>query len=131
MGEYGLCKPNIYDYFTTFPVADVLNDCMATIEKAKTLHQVAVEINSFIESYLELPIDQEPSYLNSIELQMNAARQGFNIVDFAYWWSVWNITKVMGSLDNSYWENRPRLTDRALLDTLNDFLNIQMPQTFN
>ena len=31
MVEYGLSKPNIYDYFKEFPVADVLNDCMATI----------------------------------------------------------------------------------------------------
>ena len=31
MVEYGLSKPNIYDYFTEFPVADVLNNCMATI----------------------------------------------------------------------------------------------------
>jgi hypothetical protein len=57
---------------------------------------------------------------------MNCARQSFDIVDFAYWWSVWNITKVKGSLDNSFWENRNRFTDRALLDTLNEFLDIQM-----
>lgn len=34
MVEYGLSKPNIYDYFTEFPVPDVLNDCMATINAA-------------------------------------------------------------------------------------------------
>ena len=146
MVEYGLSKPNIYDYFTEFPVADVLNDCMATIisaglhfnkypimgvylptwEKTKLLHQDAVEIDAFMNFYLDLPIDAEPSYLNSIEQQMNCARQEFNIVDFAYWWSVWNITKVKGYLDNSFWENRPQLTDKALLDTLNEFLGILM-----
>ena len=146
MVEYGLSKPNIYDYFTEFPVADVLNDCMATIisarlhfnkypimgvylptwEKTKILHQDAEEIDSFMNFYLDLPIDGEPSYLNSIEQQMNCARQEFNIVDFAYWWSVWNITKVKGYLDNSFWENRPQLTDKALLDTLNEFLEILM-----
>ena len=76
--------------------------------------------------YLDLPIDGEPSYLNSIEQQMNCARQSFNIVDFAYWWSAWNLTKVKGSLDNSFWENRPQLTDKALLGTLNEFLGILM-----
>ena len=131
MVEYGLSKPNIYDYFTEFPVSDVLNDCMATIisaglhfnkypimgvylpawERTKVLHQDAEEIDS---------------YLNSIEQQMNCARQESNIVDFAYWWSVWNITKVKGYLDNSFWENRPQLTDKALLDTLNEFLEILM-----
>ena len=146
MVEYGLSKPNIYDYFTEFPVADVLNDCMATIisarlhfnkypimgvylptwEKTKILHQDAEEIDSFMNFYLDLPIDGEPSYLNSIEQQMNCARQEFNIVDFAYWWSVWNITKVKGYLDNTFWENRPQLTDKALLDTLNEFLEILM-----
>ena len=146
MVEYGLSKPNIYDYFTEFPVADVLNDCMATIisarlhfnkypimgvylptwEKTKILHQDAEEIDSFMNFYLDLPIDGEPSYLNSIEQQMNCARQEFNIVDFAYWWSVWNITKVKGYLDNTFWENRPQLTDKALLDTLNEFLDILM-----
>lgn len=146
MVEYGLSKPNIYDYFTEFPVADVLNDCMATIisarlhfnkypimgvylptwEKTKILHQDAEEIDSFMNFYLDLPIDGEPSYLNSIEQQMNCARQESNIVDFAYWWSVWNITKVKGYLDNSFWENRPQLTDKALLDTLNEFLEILM-----
>ena len=146
MVEYGLSKPNIYDYFTEFPVADVLNDCMATIiatrlslkkspvidvylqlqHQYKVHHQDAVEIDSFMNYYLDLPIDGEPSYLNSIEQQMNCARQEFNIVDFAYWWSVWNITKVKGSLDNSYWENRIRLTDRSLLGTLLKFLDIQM-----
>ena len=146
MVEYGLSKPNIYDYFTEFPVADVLNDCMATIisarlhfnkypimgvylptwEKTKILHQDAEEIDSFMNFYLDLPIDGEPSYLNSIEQQMNCARQESNIVDFAYWWSVWNITKVKGYLDNSFWENRPQLTDKALLDTLNEFLGILM-----
>ena len=65
MVEYGLSKPNIYDYFTEFPVVDVLNDCMATIisarlhfnkypimgvylptwEKTKILHQDAEEID--------------------------------------------------------------------------------------
>ena len=30
MVEYGLSKPNIYDYFTEFPVADVLNDCIGS-----------------------------------------------------------------------------------------------------
>ena len=146
MVEYGLSKPNIYDYFTEFPVADVLNDCMATIisarlhfnkypimgvylptwEKTKILHQDAEEIDSFMNFYLDLPIDGEPSYLNSIEQQMNCARQSFNIVDFAYWWSAWNLTKVKGSLDNSFWENRPQLTDKVLLDTLNELLDIQM-----
>ena len=146
MVEYGLSKPNIYDYFTEFPVADVLNDCMATIisarlhfnkypimgvylptwEKTKVLHQDAVEIDAFMNFYLDLPIDGEPSYLNSIEQQMNCARQESNIVDFAYWWSVWNITKVKGYLDNTFWENRPQLTDKALLDTLNEFLEILM-----
>lgn len=146
MVEYGLSKPNIYDYFTEFPVVDVLNDCMATIisahlhfnkypimgvylptwEKTKILHQDAEEIDSFMNFYLDLPIDGEPSYLNSIEQQMNCARQESNIVDFAYWWSVWNITKVKGYLDNTFWENRPQLTDKALLDTLNKFLEILM-----
>lgn len=146
MVEYGLSKPNIYDYFTEFPVADVLNDCMATIlstsislkkypvggaylptwEKTKVLHQDAVEIDAFMNFYLDRPIVGEASYLNSIEQQMNCARQESNIVDFAYWWSVWNITKVKGYLDNSFWENRPQLTDKALLDTLNEFLEILM-----
>ena len=146
MVEYGLSKPNIYDYFTEFPVADVLNDCMATIraaglslkkypvmgvclpawEKTKVLHQDAVEIDAFMNFYLDRPIVGEASYLNSIEQQMNCARQESNIVDFAYWWSAWNITKVKGYLDNSFWENRPQLTDKALLDTLNEFLEILM-----
>ena len=146
MVEYGLSKPNIYDYFTEFPVADVLNDCMATIisarlhfnkypimgaylpawEKTKVLHQDAVEIDAFMNFYLDRPIVGEASYLNSIEQQMNCARQSFNIVDFAYWWSAWNLTKVKGSLDNSFWENRPQLTDKALLDTLNELLEILM-----
>ena len=134
MIEYGLCKPNIYDYFTTFPVTDVLNECRIVVDqlpgnplgKIIDLHQDAVEIDTFMETYLDLPIDEEPSYLNSIERQMNTARQGSNIVDFAYWWSVWNITKVKGSLDNSYWETRIRLTDRSLLCTLQKFLDIQM-----
>lgn len=142
------CKPNIYDYFTTFPVKDVLEECRTVIDnlidehpylresevygtalgKIMELHQDAIEIDTFMETYLNLPIDEEPSYLNSIERQMNTARQGFNIVDFAYWWSVWNITKVKGSLDNSYWENRIRLTDRSLLGTLQKFLDLQMTQ---
>ena len=146
MVEYGLSKPNIYDYFTEFPVVDVLNDCMATIisarlhfnkypimsvylptwEKTKILHQDAEEIDSFMNFYLDRPIVVEASYLNSIEQQMNCARQESNIVDFAYWWSVWNITKVKGYLDNTFWENRPQLTDKALLDTLNEFLGILM-----
>ena len=146
MVEYGLSKPNIYDYFTEFPVADVMNDCMATIiatrlslkkspvidvylqlqHQYKVHHQDAVEIDSFMNFYLDLPIDGEPSYLNSIERQMNCARQESNIVDFAYWWSVWNITKVNGNLDNSFWENRRRLSPKRLLDTMNEFLNIQM-----
>ena len=146
MVEYGLSKPNIYDYFTEFPVSDVLNDCMATInaaglrlkkypvmgvclptwERTKVLHQDAEEIDSFMNFYLDRPIVGEASYLNSIEQQMNCARQEFNIVDFAYWWSAWNITKVKGYLDNSFWENRPQLTDKALLDTLNEFLEIMM-----
>lgn len=142
----GLCKPNIYDYFITFPVKDVLDECRTVIDKLIDehpylrqsevygitlgkiidLHQDAVEIDTFMDKFLVLPIDEEPSYLNSIERQMNTARQGFNIVDFAYWWSVWNITKVKGSLDNSYWENRIRFTDRSLLGTLQKFLDIQM-----
>ena len=146
MVEYGLSKPNIYDYFTEFPVSDVLNECRAIIDqlvdehpslresavngttlgKVMALHQDAIGIDTFMETYLDLPIDEEPSYLNSIERQMNTARQGFNIVDFAYWWSVWNITNVKGSLDNSHWENRIRLTDRSLLGTLQKFLDIQM-----
>ena len=146
MFDNGLCKPDIYDYFTTFPVTDVLNECRAIIDqlvdehpslresavngttlgKVMALHQDAIGIDTFMETYLVLPIDEEPSYLNSIERQMNTARQGFNIVDFAYWWSVWNITKVKGSLDNSHWENRIRLTDRSLLGTLQKFLDIQM-----
>ena len=148
--EYGLSRPNIYDYFTEFPVSDVLNDCMTSIlatslsskkcpvgeaylpawEKTKVLHQDAVEIDAFMNFYLDLPIDGEPSYLNSIERQMNCARQESNIVDFAYWWSAWNITKVNGSLDNSFWENRRRLSPKNLLDTLNEFLSIQMAKDF-
>lgn len=146
MVDYGLSKSNIYDYFTEFPVSDVLNDCMATIisaglhfnkypimgvylptwEKTKILHQDAEEIDSFMNFYLDRPIVGEASYLNSIEQQMNCARQESNIVDFAYWWSAWNITKVKGYLDNSFWENRPKLTDKALLETLNEFLEILM-----
>ena len=76
--------------------------------------------------YLDFPIDGEPSYLNSIERQMNCARQESNIVDFAYWWSAWNITKVNGRLDNSFWDNRRRLSQKSLLETINEFLNIQM-----
>lgn len=144
--DNGLCKPNIHDYFTTFPVKDVLDECRTVIDKLIDehpylrqsevygitlgkiidLHQDAVEIDTFMDKFLVLPIDEEPSYLNSIERQMNTARQGFNIVDFAYWWSVWNITKVKGGLDNSYWENRIRLTDRSLLSTLQKFLDLQM-----
>lgn len=146
MVDYGLSKSNIYDYFTEFPVSDVLNDCMATIisaglhfnkypimgvylptwEKTKILHQDAEEIESFMNFYLDRPIVGQASYMNSIEQQMNCARQESNIVDFAYWWSAWNITKVKGYLDNSFWENRPQLTDKALLDTLNEFLRILM-----
>lgn len=146
MVDYGLSKSNIYDYFTEFPVSDVLNDCMATIisaglhfnkypimgvylptwEKTKILHQDAEEIDSFMNFYLDIPINGYPSYLNSIERQMNCARQESNIVDFAYWWSAWNITKVKGCLDNSFWENRHRLSDKSLLNTLNKLLNLQM-----
>ena len=146
MVDYGLSKSNIYDYFTEFPVSDVLNDCMATIisaglhfnkypimgvylptwEKTKILHQDAEEIDSFMNFYLDRPIVGEASYLNSIEQQMNCARQESNIVDFAYWWSVWNITKVKGCLDNSFWENRRLLSDKSMLDTLYGFLDILM-----
>ena len=146
MFDNGLCKPDIYDYFTTFPVTDVLNECRAIIDqlveehpslresavngttlgKAMDLHQDAIGIDTFMETYLDLPIQNPVSYLTSIEDMMNCARQSFDIVDFAYWWSVWNITKVKGSLDNSFWENRNRLTDRVLLATLNEFLDIQM-----
>ena len=146
MVEYGLSKPNIYDYFTEFPVSDVLNDCRAIIDqlmdehpslresavngttlgKVMALHQDAIGIDTFMETYLDLPIQNPVSYLTSIEDMMNCARQSFDIVDFAYWWSVWNITKVKGSLDNSFWENRNRFTDRELLGILNEFLDIQM-----
>jgi hypothetical protein len=146
MVEYGLSKPNIYDYFTEFPVSDVLNECRAIIDqlvdehpslresavngttlgKVMALHQDAIGIDTFMETYLDLPIQNPVSYLTSIEDMMNCARQSFDIVDFAYWWSVWNITKVKGSLDNSFWENRIRLTDRSLLGTLQKFLDIQM-----
>ena len=143
--DNGLCKPNIYDYFTTFPVTDVLNECRAIIDqlveehpnlresavngttlgKVMALHQDAIGIDTFMETYLDLPIQNPVSYLTSIEDMMNCARQSFDIVDFAYWWSVWNITKVKGSLDNSYWEIRSRLNDGALFTTLNEFLDIQ------
>ena len=146
MVEYGLSKPNIYDYFTEFPVSDVLNECRAIIDqlmdehpslresavngttlgKVMALHQDAIGIDTFMETYLDLPIQNPVSYLTSIEDMMNCARQSFDIVDFAYWWSVWNITKVKGSLDNLYWENRNRFNDRVLLGTLNEFLDIQM-----
>ncbi len=146
MFDNGLCKPDIYDYFTTFPVTDVLNECRAildllvderpnlqeadvcgtTLGKVMALHQDAIGIDTFMETYLDLPIQNPVSYLTSIEDMMNCARQSFDIVDFAYWWSVWNITKVKGRLDNSYWERRSLMTDRALLDTLNEFLDIQM-----
>ena len=148
MVEYGLSKPNIYDYFTEFPVSDVLNECRAiidqlmdehpslresavngtTIGKVMALHQDAIGIDTFMETYLDLPIQNPVSYLTSIEDMMNCARQESNIVDFAYWWSAWYITKVKGYLDNSFWENRPQLTDKALLDTLNEFLEILMPK---
>lgn len=146
MFDNGLCKPNIYDYFTTFPVIDVLNECRTIIDllvdehpnlrdvdvygttlgKVMALHQDAIGIDTFMETYLDLPIQNPVSYLTSIEDMMNCARQSFDIVDFAYWWSVWNITKVKGSLDNSFWENRNGFTDRVLLGTLNEFLDIQM-----
>ena len=146
--DNGLCKPNIYDYFTTFPVTDVLNECRAIIDqlvdehpslresavngttlgKVMAQHQDAIGIDTFMETYLDLPIQNPVSYLTSIEDMMNCARQSFDIVDFAYWWSVWNITKVKGSLDNSHWENRIRLTDRSLLCTLQEFLDLQMTQ---
>ena len=62
----GLCKPDIYDYFTRFPVTDVLNECRAiigqlvdeypnlrqsevygtTLGKIMELHQDAVEIDT-------------------------------------------------------------------------------------
>ena len=146
MFDNGLCKPNIYNYFTTFPVTDVLNECRAIIDqlvdehpnlresavngttlgKVMALHQDAIGIDTFMETYLDLPIQNPVSYLTSIEDMMNCARQSFDIVDFAYWWSVWNITKVKGSLDNSFWENRNGFTDRVLLGTLNEFLDIQM-----
>ena len=146
MVEYGLSKPNIYDYFTEFPVSDVLNDCRAIIDqlvdehpslresavtgttlgKVMALHQDAIGIDTFMGTYLDLPIQNPVSYLTSIEDMMNCARQSFDIVDFAYWWSVWNITKVKGSLDNSHWENRIRLTDRSLLCTLQEFLDTQL-----
>lgn len=146
MLDNGFCKPNIYNYLTSFPVIDVLNQCGAivgqivdehpnlrdevvhgaTLEKIMALHEDAVEIDTFMQSYLDLPIQEPVSYLNSIEDRMNCARQSFDIVDFAYWWSVWNITKVKGSLDNSFWEIRRRLSDNSLLETLNQFLNVQM-----
>ena len=146
MVEYGLSKPNIYDYFTEFPVSDVLNEYRSIIDqlvdehpslresavngttfgKVMALHQDAIGIDTFMETYLDLPIQNPVSYLTSIEDMMNCARQSFDIVDFAYWWSVWNITKVKGSLDNSFWENRNRFTDRELLGILNEFLDIQM-----
>ena len=146
MFDNGLCKPDIYDYFTTFPVTDVLNECRTIIDqlvaehpnlnesavngttlgKVMALHQDAISIDTFMETYLDLPIQNPGSYLTSIEDMMNCARKSFDIVDCAYWWSVWNITKVKGSLDNSFWENRNRFTDRELLGTLNEFLDIQM-----
>jgi hypothetical protein len=146
MFDNGLCKPDIYDYFSTFPVTAALNECRTIIDqlvdehpslresavngttlgKVMALHQDAIGIDTFMETYLDLPIQNPVSYLTSIEDMMNCARQSFDIVDFAYWWSVWNITKVKGSLDNSFWENRNRLTDRVLLGTLNEFLDIQM-----
>ena len=148
MIDNNLCKPNIYDYFITFPVKDVLDECRTVIDKLIDehpylrqsevygitlgkiidLHQDAVEIDTFMETYLDLPIQNPVSYLTSIEDMMNCARQESNIVDFAYWWSAWYITKVKGYLDNSFWENRPQLTDKALLDTLNEFLEILMPK---
>jgi hypothetical protein len=100
--------------------------CGTALGKVMDLHQDAVEIDTFMETYLDLPIQNPVSYLKSIEDMMNCARQEFNIVDFAYWWSVWNITKVKGCLDNSYWETRIQLTDRNLLSTLQKFLDIQM-----
>ena len=144
--EYGFCKPNIYDYFTTFPVTAALNECRTIIDqlvaehpnlnesavngttlgKVMALHRDAIEIDTFMETYLDLSIQNPFSYLTSIEDMMNCARQSFDIVDFAYWWSVWNITKVKGCLDNSFWENLNGLTDSALFGTLNEYLDIQM-----
>lgn len=69
-------KPNIYDYFTTFPVTDILNECRTVIDKLMAehpclrhsevygtalgeimdLHQDAVEIDTFMETYLVLPM---------------------------------------------------------------------------
>lgn len=141
-----LCKPDIYDYFTTFPITDVMNECRTIIDqlvdehpnlrdvdvygttlgKVMNLHQDAIDIDTFMEKYLDLPIQEPVSYLKSIEDMMNCARQEFNIVEFAYWWSAWNLTKMKGSLDNSFWENRRRLTDRALFGTLNHLLDILM-----
>ena len=146
MLDNGHCKPNIYDYFTSFPVTDVLNECRiiidqltdeypnlseevihgTTLKKIMDLHKDAVEIDTFMETHLDSPIQEPISYLKSIEDMMNCARQSFNIVDFAYWWSAWNLTKVKGSLDNSFWENRLRLSYKSLLDTLKEFLNAQM-----
>jgi hypothetical protein len=70
-----LCKPNIYDYFTTFPITDVLNECRTIIDqlvdehpnlrdvdvygttlgKVMNLHQDAIDIYTFMEKYLDLP----------------------------------------------------------------------------
>ena len=144
--EYGLCKPNIYDYFTTFSLTAALNECRTIIDqlvaehpnlnesavngttlgKVMAQHQDAIGIDTFMEKCLDLPIQNPVSYLTSIEDMMNCARQSFDIVDFAYWWSVRNITKVKGCLDNSFWENLNGLTDRALFGTLNEYLDIQM-----
>lgn len=146
MIDNNLCKPNIYDYFTTFPVTDVLNECRTVIDqlmeehpnlmesavngtslgKVMALHQDAIEIDTFMEKYLDSPIQEPISYLKSIEDMMNCSRQESNIVDFAYWWSAWNLTKVKGSLDNSFWQNRLQLSDKSFLDTLNEFLDIMM-----
>jgi hypothetical protein len=101
MIEIGLCKSDINEYFTTFPVTNALNECKTIIDqlvdddpsmrdkdvlgttlgKIMTLHKDAVEIDTFMETHLDLPIQEPISYLNSIEDRMNCARQGFDIVD--------------------------------------------------
>lgn len=85
----------------------------------------AAKVAAFKEKYMKnTPVETLlTGELSPCKEIADACRTG-DLLQYAWWWSVWTATKDRGHLDNRYWDDFDRMSARDLLRRLKSYLEL-------
>ena len=96
-----------YRQFTPFDVIDLSSD--------------AIDVADFKEKYMTAPSKVMKAGMSAPEIGIAKACIDNDLPGYAWWWSVWTITKIRGNLNDRYWDDCRKMSPTELYRRLKEY----------